>query len=61
MSMHEKLQIRSPETPEEFEQYYHIRWKTLREPWGEPVGSERDSWKQAISFLVGAKDSSRSE
>jgi ribosomal protein S18 acetylase RimI-like enzyme len=34
--------VRSPETPEEFRQYYHVRWKTLRAPWGEPEGSEKD-------------------
>ena len=42
MNIHEKIRVRSPETPDEFEQYYHIRWKTLRAPWGEPEGSERD-------------------
>lgn len=43
--MREKIVIRSPETPEEFAQYYHIRWKTLREPWGQPEGSEKDEFE----------------
>lgn len=33
---------RSPKTAEEFEKYYQLRWQVLREPWHQPVGSERD-------------------
>jgi GNAT superfamily N-acetyltransferase len=38
------LQIRlvEPATPAEFRQYYDLRWKTLRAPWGQPRGSETD-------------------
>ncbi len=42
MKSNEKIVIRSPETPAEFAQYYHVRWKTLRAPWGQPEGSEKD-------------------
>lgn len=42
MKDREKIQVRSPKTPDEFAQYYHIRWQTLRAPWGEPEGSEKD-------------------
>jgi len=34
---------RSPKTAEEFEQYYQLRWQVLRQPWGQALGSERDS------------------
>jgi len=37
---------RSPKTAEEFEQYYQLRWQVLRKPWGQPLGSERDSLEQ---------------
>jgi ribosomal protein S18 acetylase RimI-like enzyme len=51
------LEIRSPQNQEEFAQYYQIRWKTLREPWGEPEGSEKDELEdQALhraAFLNG--------
>ncbi|PKG86170.1 GNAT family N-acetyltransferase [Colwellia sp. 75C3] len=34
---------RSPKTALEFEQYYQLRWQVLRQPWGQALGSERDS------------------
>ena len=34
--------IKQPRTTKEFEQYYHVRWRLLRAPWGEPEGSEID-------------------
>lgn len=35
------MHIVEPATPEAFEQYYRLRHQTLREPWGQPQGSER--------------------
>jgi len=40
--MNTDLQIRSPESYEEWQQYYHLRWCELRRSWGQPEGSERD-------------------
>jgi len=37
---------RSPKTNLEFEQYYQLRWQVLRQPWGQALGSERDSLEQ---------------
>ena len=34
--------IKEPKTKEEFEQYYDLRWKILRQPWNQPRGSEKD-------------------
>ncbi|MCX7929734.1 MAG: GNAT family N-acetyltransferase [Chlorobi bacterium] len=34
--------IRSPETADEWEAYYTLRYRILRQPWGAPLGSERD-------------------
>lgn len=34
---------RSPSNALEFEQYYVLRWEILRQPWGQPLGSERDT------------------
>jgi predicted GNAT family N-acyltransferase len=36
------LDIREPQSTEEFRQYYELRWKILRAPWKQPRGSERD-------------------
>lgn len=35
------MYILEPSTPEQFEQYYKLRYRTLRQPWGQPEGSER--------------------
>lgn len=32
--------IKSPETQVEWEAYYRLRYKILREPWNQPIGSE---------------------
>lgn len=38
-------QVVSPETEEEFDRYYHLRWKLLRKPRDLPVGSEKDEYE----------------
>jgi hypothetical protein len=44
--------LRSPTTPSEWEAYFD-RWRILRQPWGQPRGSERDSEdKMGISSPV---------
>ena len=35
--------IRTPESDEEFNELLNLRYITLREPWNQPRGSERDS------------------
>lgn len=32
--------VKAPETPQEWEKYFEIRYITLREEWGQPIGSE---------------------
>ncbi|VAW67928.1 hypothetical protein MNBD_GAMMA08-861 [hydrothermal vent metagenome] len=34
--------ITSPKTESQLQQYFHLRWRMLRKPWGEPEGSEQD-------------------
>src|SRR5215211_5987960 len=41
------MNVRSPQTDEEFAHYYELRWRVLRAPWGEPPGSERDELEEA--------------
>lgn len=36
------MHIIQPKTPEEFKKYYELRFETLRKPWNQPLGSERD-------------------
>lgn len=45
--------LRAPSSAEEFSQYYHLRWKILRKPWQQLLGSEQDQLeKQAIHRMV---------
>ena len=37
------ITIKQPESEEDFKQYYDLRWRILRAPWGEPKGSEVDN------------------
>jgi GNAT superfamily N-acetyltransferase len=39
------LKVRSPETDLEWADYYELRWRILRAPWGQPRGSERDEFE----------------
>jgi predicted GNAT family N-acyltransferase len=36
------LLIGNPETPEQFDEYFELRWRVVRAPWNQPRGSERD-------------------
>jgi len=36
------MEIRSPKTELEWDEYYHFRYKILRAPLGQPLGSERN-------------------
>jgi N-acetylglutamate synthase-like GNAT family acetyltransferase len=37
-----KIVVRSPQN-NEWDAYFFVRYKTLREPWGKPKGSEKDN------------------
>jgi len=37
-----RYQVTTPSTAEEWQGYYQLRYQVLREPWGQPPGSERD-------------------
>jgi len=37
------VEVRRPQSDEEFARLYRLRWQVLRAPWGEPPGSERDA------------------
>jgi N-acetylglutamate synthase-like GNAT family acetyltransferase len=48
--------IRPPATESEFEAYYAFRWKILREPWNQPLGSERDNFEDEAIHLAAWDD-----
>lgn len=37
-----EIEIRSPKSEKEWEAYYDLRYRILREPWKQPRGSERN-------------------
>jgi predicted GNAT family N-acyltransferase len=45
-SVHNQIKIIHPSSQEEFDLYYDLRWKTLREPWKKPRGSEKDELEE---------------
>ncbi|MDP2714922.1 bifunctional GNAT family N-acetyltransferase/hotdog fold thioesterase [Rheinheimera sp.] len=45
-------QLRSPQTPEEWQGYYQLRWQVLRAPWQQPPGSERDELEAQAYHLM---------
>lgn len=46
------LTVNHPESPEEFEEYYDLRWRVLREPWGQPRGSEKDEFDPTADHVT---------
>lgn len=50
------MQLKQPETREEFEQYYNLRWRILRKPWGELAGSERDQEEDEAYHIMAVEN-----
>jgi ribosomal protein S18 acetylase RimI-like enzyme len=44
--------IKEPESPDEFDRYYDLRWRVLREHLGLPRGSERDEGDAAANHVA---------
>lgn len=46
------IEIIEPRTTKEFEAYYKFRWKLLRKPWNQPVGTEKDDKERGAIHLM---------
>ncbi|VAW59750.1 hypothetical protein MNBD_GAMMA11-1159 [hydrothermal vent metagenome] len=46
------MKLIEPATPEEFEQYYALRWLLLRKPWNQPRGSEQDDQEKYAYHIM---------
>ncbi|MBF7073843.1 YiiD C-terminal domain-containing protein [Glaciecola sp. MH2013] len=44
--------IHTPQNQQELDDYFHFRWKWLREPWGYPLGSEKDEYESVSEHRV---------
>ena len=40
------MEIRSPQTEQEWKDYYALRYEVLRKPWNQVLGSERDNLEE---------------
>lgn len=47
--------IKQAHSKDEFAQYYNLRWRILRKPWGQPEGSEKDDLEDTCIHII-AKD-----
>lgn len=47
-----QVTIREPASSEDFEQYYALRWRVLREPWDQPRESEKDEYESGAVHLM---------
>jgi len=47
-----EIEIRSPKTEKEFEDYYQLRWEILRKPANEPRGSEKDKLEDSAFHMA---------
>ena len=50
------MNLSQPKTEKDFQQYYNLRWRILRKPWGQPEGSERDSIDENYHHIMAVID-----
>ncbi|NPV56465.1 MAG: GNAT family N-acetyltransferase [Anaerolineae bacterium] len=50
--------IRSPQTKEDFKDYYALRYQVLRQPWGQHQGSEKDDYEPISRHFMAVDDGS---
>ncbi|MEO8332117.1 MAG: GNAT family N-acetyltransferase [Gallionella sp.] len=46
------LLIAKPETPEQFDEYYNLRWRILRAPWDRLRGAEKDEFDVSADHVT---------
>jgi len=53
------ITIKHPKTEKEFENYYELRWRVLREPWNQPKGSEKDELEDKSFHIMACDDNNK--
>ncbi len=51
-----KIKICQPETREDFEKYYDLRWRILRKPWNQPKGTRKDEHEDSAIRIMARID-----
>jgi len=52
------IQIKKPQTRDDFKAYYELRYKVLREPWGQHRGTEKDDYEPISNHYMAVDDQS---
>lgn len=50
------IRIKSPQTREEFKEYYALRYSLLRKPWGQAKGTEKDDFEPISQHFMAVDD-----
>ena len=53
------MHIGRPETAEQLDEYFDLRWRILREPWKQPRGSEKDEFEDGADHITARDDAGR--
>lgn len=53
----DSVRITEPQTKEQFEAYFLTRYETLRKPWGQPQGSEKDEQEDECIHIMAVNNS----
>jgi predicted N-acetyltransferase YhbS len=48
--------IRAPQSMEDFHAYYDLRYRVLRQPWGQAKGTEKDDYEPLCRHLMAVDD-----
>ena len=50
------IQIKTPQTREDFKEYYALRYELLRKPWGQAKGTEKDDYEPISQHFMAVND-----
>ncbi len=50
------IQIKTPQTREDFKEYYALRYELLRRPWGQGKGTEKDDYEPISQHFMAVDD-----
>ena len=50
------MKITRPDSENQWQQYYQLRWRVLRAPWDQPLGSERDELEDKSEHVMVLSD-----
>jgi len=50
------IEIKTPQTRDDFKAYYDLRYKVLRQPWGLPRGTEKDDFEPISQHFMAIDD-----